>query len=180
MICLLILEREEGRERGIGGERNTSTWERNIDCLLPNQGLNLKPRCVPWLGIEPTTVRCMGRCFNQMSHLARAQPIFLIFYKVSQLPVIFTTALGRWKFLSTYNFIFTVWSSFSPELLSHFHNCDSTWLNFPSLSSFFFSTPLIPKLRFKFRIFLRPFQFDFSWPFSGSHFAPQIEYQSII
>ena len=69
-IYLLILEREEVRGR------ETLMWERNIDRLVashacPDWGLNLQPRYVPWLGIEPATFWCMGWCSNQLSHPAR-------------------------------------------------------------------------------------------------------------
>ena len=59
-ICLLILEREEGRER-----------ETLIGCLS----------YAPWPGIEPPTFWCMGRCSNQLSHPARADQLhFLLKY----------------------------------------------------------------------------------------------------
>ena len=41
-------------------------------CMRPNQGSNPQPRYVPWPGIEPATFWCMGRCSNQLNHLARA------------------------------------------------------------------------------------------------------------
>ena len=65
--CLLILERGEGRERE--GERNMDVS--NIDWLPPlqvptgDQTLNLQPKHVPPLGIQPATFGCTGRCSNQ-------------------------------------------------------------------------------------------------------------------
>ena len=62
-----------------GGERER---ERNIrvrhkyqlvaSYTRPNGGSNLKPRYVPWLGLEPASFCCMGWYANQLSHLARA------------------------------------------------------------------------------------------------------------
>ena len=37
-----------------------------------SQGSNQWPRYMSWLGIKPTTFRCMGQCSNQRSHPARA------------------------------------------------------------------------------------------------------------
>ena len=64
MICLLILEREEGT----GGEgvrkREKHRCERKTSTgCLPH---------VPQHGIEPATFCCTGQCSNQLSHLARA------------------------------------------------------------------------------------------------------------
>ena len=76
---LLLIFRERGREGE--RERETSVQERNIllvaFCMCPNWGLNLPPRYVLWPGIEPTTFWHMGRCFNQLSHPARAVYGFL-------------------------------------------------------------------------------------------------------
>ena len=59
---LLIIEREEGRERE--GEQH--------GCERETQ-LNAQPGHVPRPGIEPTTFRFTSRCSNQQSHLARAR-----------------------------------------------------------------------------------------------------------
>ena len=48
----------------------------------PNQGSNLPPRYVPWLGIEPATFWCRGWCSNQLSHPARARAIFLVIHSL--------------------------------------------------------------------------------------------------
>ena len=56
--------REEERER-----------ETSIGCLPYASQLgvsNAQPKYVPWLGIEPSTFWCLGRCSNQQSHPARA------------------------------------------------------------------------------------------------------------
>ena len=50
----------EGGEREGGKEGR----DRNIDRLSPTCALNLQPRYVPWLGIKPTTFRCIGLCSN--------------------------------------------------------------------------------------------------------------------
>ena len=60
-----------------GGER-----DRNIDvrekhrsvgsCMCLGQVLHQHPRYVPWLGIEPTTFWCAGRCSDQSSHQSGA------------------------------------------------------------------------------------------------------------
>ena len=72
-------ERGRGRERG----RETSMWERNIS-LLPlictpiNQGPNLPPMYVPWLGIEPATFQFTGWHSNQLSHTSQgSMSVFL-------------------------------------------------------------------------------------------------------
>ena len=68
-ILLLILEKEEGRER------NTNVPEKHplaASCMYPDWGSYLQPRYVPWPGIKPTTFWCTGWCSNQLSHLARA------------------------------------------------------------------------------------------------------------
>ena len=53
-------------------------------CMHPDLGLNLKPRYVPWPGMEPATFWCLGQCSNQLSHPARASLYSLILI-VSQL-----------------------------------------------------------------------------------------------
>ena len=40
-------------ERGRGRERNVDQLP---SCMCHDQGINLNPRYVPWLGIEPTTL----------------------------------------------------------------------------------------------------------------------------
>ena len=50
MICLLILEREEGGEREKEGERNIDVREKHqsvASCMRPDQGSNPQPRYVP-------------------------------------------------------------------------------------------------------------------------------------
>ena len=67
--CFLILERGEG-ERGW----ETSMWGTNIDWLPSHAfwpGTKLKPRHVPWLGIEPVTFQFTGQCSNQLSHTSQ-------------------------------------------------------------------------------------------------------------
>ena len=65
-ICSLSFrERERERER----EKHRSVASH----ICPNWELNLQPRYVPWLGIEPTTFWCMGWHSNQPSNPARAQ-----------------------------------------------------------------------------------------------------------
>ena len=61
-ICLLILEREEKRER----EKHQCERETSIGCLS----------YTPRQGIEPATFWCMGWCSNQLSHPARANAWF--------------------------------------------------------------------------------------------------------
>ena len=88
MICLLILEREEG-EGGRKGGRNIDVNEKHqlvASPMCPNQGLNLQLRYVPWPGIEPKTFWCMGQCSNQLSHPARA--ILGILYKANPLKAV--------------------------------------------------------------------------------------------
>ena len=53
-ICLLILERKEGRQRG----KHRCKRETLISYLS----------YAPWLGIKPTTFGCMGWCSNQANH----------------------------------------------------------------------------------------------------------------
>ena len=69
-ICLLILEREERRER----ERNIDVREKHglvASQKCPDWGSNLHPTYVPWLRIKPQTFWCMGWRSNHLSHLAR-------------------------------------------------------------------------------------------------------------
>ena len=53
-ICLLILERKEGRQRG--------THRCKRETLISYLSY------APWLGIKPTTFGCMGWCSNQANH----------------------------------------------------------------------------------------------------------------
>lgn len=62
--CLLMFFRE-GRER----ERERSV----ASCTRPDQGSNLKPRYMPWLGTEHTTFWGTEWRSDQLSHLARAE-----------------------------------------------------------------------------------------------------------
>ena len=48
-----------------------------------NQGLNLRPRCVPWLGIQRATFCCTCGLSNQLSPLATARESFLCQPRVS-------------------------------------------------------------------------------------------------
>ena len=78
---LVDFREREGKERR---ER-----ERNIDlrvkhrlvatCMCPNQEPNLQPRHVPWLGIEPATLRFMGQHSNPLSNTSQGPVMFLIF-----------------------------------------------------------------------------------------------------
>ena len=55
------------RERG--RERDTDVWEKHRSvCLLH----------MPWLGIEPVTFWCVGRCSSSPSHPARAYFLNLV------------------------------------------------------------------------------------------------------
>ena len=36
--------------------------------MLPDQGLNLQPKYVPWQGIKPPASWRMGQCSNQLNH----------------------------------------------------------------------------------------------------------------
>ena len=69
-----------GRQRGKEGERE-SRREREISVrekhllvtshMLPDQRLNLQPRYLPWLRIEPATFRCTGRWSKQANHTSQ-------------------------------------------------------------------------------------------------------------
>ena len=62
---MLIDFREKGREAET--ERNINMREKYQSvpsCLHPDQEPNLKPRHMPWPGIEPATFRFMGWCSN--------------------------------------------------------------------------------------------------------------------
>ena len=85
-LCLLILERREGREGG----RETSIQERNkywsaTLSTRPNQRLNLQPRHVPWPRIEPVTLRSMGWSSTQLSHTGQGkiEPFWIQKYPIS-------------------------------------------------------------------------------------------------
>ena len=56
-------------------EGNTDVREKHqlvAFCVHPNQGSNLQPRYVRWVGSERTAFLCS----NQLSHLARSQNLF--------------------------------------------------------------------------------------------------------
>ena len=64
-------ERESEREQ----ERIISVREQRHSVASrprPDGEANPGPRYVPGCGIEPTTFWCMGGCFEELSHLARA------------------------------------------------------------------------------------------------------------
>lgn len=65
---MLIDSNEKGRERE--RERAIANMQTLIGCLLhaADQGWNLQPRRVPWLGIKPATSPRTGRCSDQLSH----------------------------------------------------------------------------------------------------------------
>ena len=67
-ICSLLRERkrERERERDIA-VRNTDVRGKHwlgSSSMWPDWGLNLQPRFVPWLRIEPVSFYCMGGCFT--------------------------------------------------------------------------------------------------------------------
>lgn len=71
-IDFLEREWEGGRRRG-GRGRETSAWERHIDCLPPaltlarGRGLYLQPRYIP-LGIKQETLQCVGQYCNHWAN----------------------------------------------------------------------------------------------------------------
>ena len=83
-IRLLIVEREEGTGWGWGNHiyiyihthTYTHTWreretlihwcEKHRSRMRPDRRSNLQRRHVPWLGIKPATLWCMGCCSNQL------------------------------------------------------------------------------------------------------------------
>ena len=70
--------RERNRER----ERDRCERETSIYCFLYapthlDQGVNLQPRHIPWLGIKPATFWCTTGCSNQLRHVARAKAILM-------------------------------------------------------------------------------------------------------
>ena len=75
-VCLLILERVEGRERKISEREKhqsvaSSTFPtRYLVHMHPDQVPNVPPKHVPWPGIKLSTFwfRGRGQCSNQLSH----------------------------------------------------------------------------------------------------------------
>ena len=67
LICLLILEREEGRERKKNSNVREKQWLVASDSH-PYWGSNLQPRYIPWLGIEPSTFWYVGQCSNKLNY----------------------------------------------------------------------------------------------------------------
>ena len=51
-----------------GGERERHWQVASHTCVHSRTGLNLQPRHVSWLGIEPVTFQLMGWWSNQLSH----------------------------------------------------------------------------------------------------------------
>ena len=59
----LFLERGEGKKKEREGNIDVTEKHQSVSsCMCPNQGSNLKPRHVPWLGIEPATFWFVGQC----------------------------------------------------------------------------------------------------------------------
>ena len=73
---IVFRERERVRERHI----DTREKHQSVASFMHlDQGLNLQPRFVPWLGFEPATFWCMGWCSNQQSHISQSSPsIFML------------------------------------------------------------------------------------------------------
>ena len=80
-MCLLILEREGGKETGGGREKEKYRCEKHLlgaSCMCPERGSNLRPRYVPWPGIEPSsTFWFTGGRSTPLSHPARATRVLL-------------------------------------------------------------------------------------------------------
>ena len=76
-ICFIDFRERERRRVRVMSERK----RRNIDASCrhrhPDQVLNPQSRYVPWLGIEPTTLRFTGQCTNQLSYTGQGRKNFI-------------------------------------------------------------------------------------------------------
>ena len=74
---MLIDFTERGREGEKEGEKHECEKHRSVAShTCPDQGPNLQPRHVPWLGTEPTTFQSTGWCSNNWATPARAKNVF--------------------------------------------------------------------------------------------------------
>ena len=75
---------ERGEEREKERERNINVWE-IPGCFLhtPNWGPGLKPRHVPWLGIEPATFRFTGWISIHWATPPRAETYLILLISVT-------------------------------------------------------------------------------------------------
>ena len=78
LFLKFLFKRGEGREKE--GEKHQCARDTSIGCLLhaPNWVPGLKPRHVPWLGIETATLLCR-QALNPLSHTNEG--VFVRFYQ---------------------------------------------------------------------------------------------------
>ena len=72
----MVLEKK-GRERE--RRKNSDVREKPgfiASCIYPDQGLNPKPRYVPWPGIKPATFWCTGEHYKQLSLRGDVREVF--------------------------------------------------------------------------------------------------------
>ena len=72
---ILILERRGGRERNIdarGKHQSVASHTR------PIWGLTSKPRNVPWWGVEPVILWCVGRHSSHLSHTVQGTLFYIV------------------------------------------------------------------------------------------------------
>ena len=82
LFFLLILKREEGRERKRQRQRwrQTLMWERNIDWLTPTPGLKHTTLVCSLAGNGTRNLLVYKTMLQPTEHLARTQSLFLYYY----------------------------------------------------------------------------------------------------